>query len=272
MSVIEDLHALGDKLNPNRNKLALIFFEASRSRVPRGCKEWWALGWDMKLGEFEAAGNVDRWYEIHPYRVWESGMSPPLDDRARYTRWLDRLPGKKVLWEPRSDVRDSVGYPIDAVMAMPGVGGYLASSMSFMLCQAVLEGWRDIGIYGCDFYPYAEWQELAFERPNLAYLIGLWRAQGIRIDVPQQSSLWELELLDDIVTPLPSPPMKLFHEEYLRGLRVGRAIAEDRAVDTQHPPLPWKMVPFYSHETLEEVGATPAKYAALIRREKGMVV
>ena len=36
--------------------------------------------------------------------------------------------------------------------------------------------------------------------------------------------------------------------------------------------LPWKRQPFYGHETLEEVGATPKKYADVIIRERGILI
>lgn len=241
-----------------RTSLSLLFMEPF-TVAPSAASDWWALGWDTR----DLTG-VDRWYEIHHPRIWHNAMSARLCDNTRYAGWLTSLKGEKCLWKGAAEEKgvrgDIVEFPIDAVTAIPGVGNYLASSMAFMLCHAVLEGYEDITIHGCDFRN-PQWQERLFEKPNLAYLIGLFRARGVRITVPETSTLWELELLDDVKPwdlPEKTPNYRV---EYTRGRT---------EYPSAHPPLPWRIWPYYGAESLEEVGATPRKYAAELRREMGI--
>lgn len=250
-------------------KLDLIFMEPSK-RLRRTDSDWWALGWDTDLA---SDPGVDRWYEIHHRRVWHSGMTARLCEPDRYAGWLSSLKGPKYLAQVEPDVKDSHAFPFAEISAMPGVGNYLCSSMGMMLCHGVLEGYKDIGIYGCDF-EHPEWQELLFEKPNLAYLMGLFRAQGVKITVPQRSALWELELLDEL--SYVSDRSKTVYLEYMRGHLAGKQISRDGFVfgDTRnHPYLPWTDPwPYYGAQTLEDCGATPQRYAAELRREMGIVV
>ena len=264
-----------------RRPLALIFMDNPRRM--NTLADWWALGWD----EARAAGTgVDRWYEIHHPRVWASGMSRRLGEPTRYAGWLTSLKGEKWLCSDALDRVDGAhAFPFEACVAIPGVGEYLASSMAFMLCHAVLEGYgvkgREIVIHGCDFTGMA-WQERLFERPNLAYLIGLFRGRGLDIRVPETSTLWELALLDEIADAREIMPGPLqhdgctlrYHQMYCYGRWVGREpeAAKYTGMVGSHTTLPWKFWPYYGAETLEEVGATPARYARELRREYGMLI
>lgn len=240
-------------------KLALVFMEPSAGHAPMDCERW-ALAWDQSM-----PANVSRWYEIHHRRVWHSGMTHRLNVPRRYAGWMASLPGTKVLWKKERDVPDSVAYPMAKVAKMRGVGTYLASSMAYMLCQAVLEGYRDIGLYGCDFYPYAAWQERLFEMPNLAYLTGLFRAQGVTVRYPEASLMWQLELFDGKNYLRPSS--NNFQQLYGYGWHIGSGGPVDPGFEETAMFLPWKRVPFYGHETLEEVGAVPSRWKAELRRE-----
>lgn len=244
-------------------KLALIFMEPSASQAPMDAERW-ALAWDMSM-----PANVTRWYEIHHRRVWHSGMSQRLCVPKRYAGWMASLPGTKVLWQKEKDVPESVAYPMARVAKMRGVGTYLASSMAYMLCQGVLEGFKDIGLYGCDFYPYAAWQERLFEMPNLAYLTGLFRAQGITVRYPEASRLWELEVLENRYYKQ-MDFAKAVHVLYAYGHYIGMGNVPDLEFEKRWFLLPWQRVPFYGHETLEEVGAVPALWKQELRREMGV--
>lgn len=248
--------------------LTLKFLSATRHRaIPKS--DWWGLAWDTNTPLMD----FDRRFEIHPYRVWESGMAPPLDKRAKYTQWLNCGNCEVVLWEKRKDIKNSSSYPINKITKMHGVGNYLASSMAYMLCLAVLEGRDHIMISGCDFDPY-EWQEICFERPNLAYLIGLFRAKGIEIEIPTMSTLWELSLLDGLeaTVDFKNSSAKRFHLEYLLGRWIGGGNKNPTNLRSDIYRLPWKRVPYYGHETLEEVGAFSSKYSFELRRELGIVI
>ena len=270
---LDDVSAQAVSMATTKRPLNLIFMED-----PHGMNsyaDWWALGWHESMA---STTGVDRWYEIHHPRIWHNGMTRRLCEPERYAGWLTSLKGEKVVAPEAVDrVSGSVAFPFNDVTAIPGVRNYLASSMAFMLCHAVLEGYRDIAILGCDF-SQPQWQERLFEKPNLAYLIGLFRARGIKVTVPQSSTLWECELLDEYaddagIMPIRSQSkMKRFHQMYCYGRWVGREPEASKYMTHVNSvtALPWKFWPYYGAESLEEVDATPRRYAADLRHEMGV--
>lgn len=259
--------------------LALLGFGPTRARAPKTA-EWWALGWDT-----DAIG-PERWYEIHDRAIWDSGMTKPLDKPRIYAAWLAELPGRVVLKNVEDDVPGSEAYPFQAVGAIPGVSvrgdgvPWLCSTMAYMLCHAWLEGYGrpqehggrggKVGLYGFDFMPKWQWQEIAFERPNLAYLIGLFRAKSMTIELPVScdADLWRLDLLCDFIGAAVFPAMPLWQEMYLRGWAVGSGMPMKDALRADMTAVPWPCG-YYGDDRLEDVGAEPVKWAARLRRELG---
>jgi hypothetical protein len=187
--------------------------DSTRADAPLGDPEWetWGLAWD--------AGFVgDRYFEIHARDVWTPDT---LSTGVDYTKWLRELDGEKILAEAYADIPGSRAYPLDAVMKLPGLErGYLESSIAYMLAMARLEDVPIVGIWGVDLTALDEY---AYQRPNLAYLMGLFRYQGMQIRVPRASALWELSLLDGLPAPdFDAPTADRFHLEYLLGRETAR--------------------------------------------------
>lgn len=63
---------------------------------------------------------------------------------------------------------------------------YFASSFGFMLAKAILDGADEIGIWGVDLTLDSEY---AYQRPNAEYMIGIARAKGIKVYIPEKSAL-----------------------------------------------------------------------------------
>lgn len=173
--------------------------------------ECWGLAWDMAfMGE--------RYFEIHTPNTWtEDTISPSID----YRTWLKELDGRKIMAEAYPDIPESEAYPLNDVMKLPGLEtGYLESSIAYMLAMARLEEVPQVGIWGVDL---THEDEYSYQRPNLSYLIGLFRYQGMEIRVPRASALWELSLLD--ASPVPDftdETAERFHLEYLLGRETAR--------------------------------------------------
>lgn len=65
-------------------------------------------------------------------------------------------------------------------------GAYWGSTPAWMLAWMLLEGYREVHIYG--IHLATEW-EYIHQRPNLEFLIGMALAQGIGFVIPERSSL-----------------------------------------------------------------------------------
>lgn len=194
--------------------------ETSRRMAPES-DEWeaWQLAWDM-----EPMGNVTRWFEVHTPNLWNNGtISDLYTQYGGYKGWLEAIVrdqwGDLVLNGPF--IEGASVFPMDGIMKLPGLEtGYLESSIAYMLVQAFYDGVTHCGIWGADMS--AE-DEYAYQRPNMAYLIGLFRAQGMKIVIPTISDLRKLDPCEDM--PIPTDwvdtDMDRFSLEYLLGRHVG---------------------------------------------------
>ncbi len=193
--------------------------DSTREDAPMGTPDWetWGLAWD--------AGFVgDRYFEIHTPNTWGPDT---LHESVDYREWLRELDGEKIMAEAYADIPGSRAYPLQDVMRLPGLeAGYLESSIAYMLALARLENVPVVGIWGVDLTALDEY---VYQRPNLAYLMGLFRYQGMQIRVPRASALWELSWLDGLPVPdFTDETIDRFHLEYLLGREVGRARKPDK--------------------------------------------
>jgi hypothetical protein len=98
-----------------------------------------------------------------------------------------------IFQEKHEAVPNSVRYPIEGVISAleavggPGsVGDYFASSISYMMALAIYQKRPEVHIYGVDLIAEEEW---GYQRPNLEYLIGLARGNGMVVYIPPESAL-----------------------------------------------------------------------------------
>jgi hypothetical protein len=222
--------------------------ETSRRLAPSTDPDWecWQLAWDI-----EPLHRTNRWFEIHHPKTWVNGtLSDWVADD--YSTWLNRIAHERdhmlVLAGPY--IPGAVVYPLAEVMAMTGMEtGYLESSMAYMFAMAAVEKAERVGIWGCDL---TEVDEYGYQRPNLAYMIGLFRHQGMKVNVPRTSALWELSALDRLPPPdFMDEKADRFHLEYW----LGREVARGRKPEKMRSDLMtsiWKDPPRYGFENLTE--------------------
>lgn len=138
--------------------------------------EKWGLPWDEGYW-----AQLDRCFEMHDARLLWSEHSRR---RPKYFERLEQCASLymqgKTPWVP-----NAIPYPFDAVADSIGAY-YFNSSVAYALALAIHEGAEEIGVYGCDM---ASDGEYGYQRPNVEYLIGLARGRGIKVHVPDESSL-----------------------------------------------------------------------------------
>lgn len=164
---------------------------SSRHHAPMSLPNWemWCLGWDP-------TPIVHRLYEVH--KNWRAFHGVGSEDAGFHRRWLM---GQKVpvyMNEIEPDIPTSVRYPLEEVHEMVGSAtgksfAYLESSIAFMFAHAMLEFKQGlcpdglkVGIWGVDL---AADTEYSYQRPNMEYLIGMAKGMGIKVFIPEVSSL-----------------------------------------------------------------------------------
>jgi hypothetical protein len=183
----------------------------TRKEAPTHDKSWemWGLAWDMA---FVGA----RHYEIHTPPSWTNGT---ISDRMNYPDWLQSIAdcNGEDLWLQDTYIENAKVFPLDDIrkipyLCLPGTNEpYLESSIAWMIVHAFLEKIEKIGIWGVDLTAEDEW---AYQRPNMAYLIGVCRAKGMRILIPEACALYELKELDSQTLDFCDPDIPRHHLEY----------------------------------------------------------
>jgi len=133
---------------PKRTKVAILGFVSHWQKAPfqDPSFEIWGLN---ELYQF--IPRWDRWFELHARDIYEN-------DRNRISQHIDKL---KIMTNPIymhqtwPDIPGSVRYPIEAICQAfpnpcPEARPYLTNSITMMLLLAVLEGFKEIHLYGVD--------------------------------------------------------------------------------------------------------------------------
>lgn len=155
-------------------KVAIVGLATStHDAAPWGDSTWekWGLPWDDKGWPFMA-----RHFEMHDQRLLDSEHSK-------------RGPGYAARLKDCARLYTQGNYPFEAVAETIGQA-YWNSSIAYAMAMAIHEGAREIAIYGVDMDGTDEY---AYQRPNMEYLIGFARGQGIHVHIPKQSALCRFE-------------------------------------------------------------------------------
>lgn len=177
-------------------RIAIVGTAGSWTQAPFGnpAVEIWSLNDAYQLPGFARA---DRWYDFHPldkYHFVEvvDGVQPKIyahqlpPDRylrpAGHLDWLATQPFPKFLHpdfatqHPEAATWPNV-HPFPRAAIEAHFGRYFTSSPGWMLAHAVMEGIRDIEIYGIHLSTEHEYID---QRPNFEFLIGCVLGSGKR--------------------------------------------------------------------------------------------
>lgn len=122
---------------------------------------------------------------------WSGDQATDMQMRAHYLTALSKAePDQVVVLKERDPaIPQSRAYPFDAACEWAH-GRYFASTVSYMLAMAVMEGVTEIGIWGVDMALQSE--QYSGQRGSLEYMIGLARGQGVSVTVPSESDLLKI--------------------------------------------------------------------------------
>jgi len=148
-------------------RVAVIGCGGGMMDIPAGFERW-GLPWS-------GDSSYDLYFEMH-------GKEDPRIDDA-YRRNLKDLEVPILAREKFDDVPNLKEYPQGAV---DGVGGYIESSIGYILAYAIHEGVDEIFICGVGA-PFDH--HYHYQRGNIEYLIGLARGKGITVNVHEDSEL-----------------------------------------------------------------------------------
>lgn len=212
--------------------------------------------WGLNDAYLIGIPRADRWYDLHPFH--QMSFRPP-DQRevsahevpvGAYLRphghleWLKTRPMPVYLAQQRPDFPTSRTFPKDELLAwfakywplrytrqgtvQPGPD-YEVSTPSWMLMQAIAEGYQEIHVYG--IHLATQWEYLQ-QRPNFEFLIGVAAGRGVKIVLPESAPICKASYRYAFEQKADIP-------QQTAQLAIDRIKMEGRALREQHAKLPW---------------------------------
>jgi hypothetical protein len=154
--------------------------------------------WSLNDAWVNNLPRISRWYEQHPLgKLWFR----PKAQKVVYAHQVP--PGHYVRPEGHLEMLQQMAktipvflqdhpptgwpvnaqrFPLEAVEAK--FGAYWASGPSYMLAQALIEGYREIHIYGIHL---STEEEYIHQRPNFEHFLGIARGMGVTIIMADES-------------------------------------------------------------------------------------
>ena len=195
--------------DPPREKVAICGFADSWNQAPFNDSSWeiWGLN-----SLFEIIPRWDRWFDVHDRYIFaidsnkEVGYGLTRTGKP-YMQALAEMKCPIYMVEQYKDIPTSIRFPIEQMIAEfdpkqekrlfehwknmrpEDWSGYITNSISVMIAMAIMEGFKEIGIYGVDMATTAGWNEYAFQRPSCEYYVGIAQGKGIKITIPDASDL-----------------------------------------------------------------------------------
>lgn len=229
----------------------------------------WRVAWDSE--------RADMYWEIHHPRLWDN-ENPIVREAMNYRRYLAALPNALMVIADGADIaaaRDPMTtyiYPIDEILDFPGLEtGYITNSLSYMLLYAKRCGAKFVDFPGLGHFERCDYQEILYERSNLAYLIGLFW-DDIVFGFDRDSEFRQLNTLASLPSPnLVTSQMPRWLLEFCLGREISRradATKFNHRGDLR--TVPWSDPPRYGFKLLEECGMAPFMVARDVARELGI--
>lgn len=200
------------RLRLGRTKVAIIGYTDHRALAPYNDDDWeiWGLNdlyYEMPSG---MPNERMRWFQLHPWSEvahWKDvpvtddplnfAGGPPHPRDPNHVPWLADAASKwrVYLMSERPEVPDAHVYPKDDAYRFFSLDGkkpnrYFTNSISWMLGLAIMEGFKEIGLYGVDMMMGGgEGSEYGYQRPSCEFFLGWARGAGITIHLPDESDL-----------------------------------------------------------------------------------
>jgi len=138
---------------------------------------------------------ADRWYDLHPFDKFHyrrPGEQIQTEDvpvgtfmrPAGHIEWLAQQSIPVYLQTVQPAVPRGIVFPREAIVAK--LGRWFDSTPAWMLAQALIEGYKEIHIYGIHLATEWEYQK---QKPNMTFLCGVAVGLGVHIVIPEGSPL-----------------------------------------------------------------------------------
>lgn len=133
-----------------------------------------------------------RAFELHCLEYFtEEGRTPA------FFEWIKKPP-IPVYVMPTLDVEHGCEiYPVNKALDLLG-RPYVTNSISWMLLLAIMSGATEIAVLGADMATDSEYEQ---QRSNVEYVLGIAIGRGIKVRIPEQSTILAGELLYGMEPP-----------------------------------------------------------------------
>lgn len=183
-------------------RIAIVGCSDSKDLAPYDDKSWEI--WSMN-NTFAYTKRQDKWFEIHPIRVYQGryqrrkllgpGVFEWSDDfrgqpMQEYMLSLARLDIPVYMQQHWDIIPKSEPYPIEEVIHR--FGRYFTNSVSYIIAMAIMSGATEIGCFGIDMAASSEYGP---QRPSCEWMLGVAAGLGIRLNIPQQADLLKCNFL-----------------------------------------------------------------------------
>lgn len=169
---------MGTVRGSGRKKVALVGFASNSLHLVPWNDPSYEI-WSMNQGYMHMHRYADRWFEMHQPEATADLRDP------NYLNFLASMDIPIYMTDLREGIPNAVRYPIERAMQWTK-RDYFMSTVAYMLVLAAMEGFEQVDLYGINL---AIGEEYFYEKPNCEYLIGRLEGIGIKVYVPQASSL-----------------------------------------------------------------------------------
>lgn len=130
----------------------------------------------------EIQKHATRWFQIHHRASYDANVRRDMSHHG----WMQQVKDFPIyMQEQNQDVPMSVPFPRDMIEEAFN-SRYFTNSISWEIALAVLEGFKEIHVYGVDM---AQSSEYSFERPSVEYWLGIAAGRGIKVVLPDATDL-----------------------------------------------------------------------------------
>jgi hypothetical protein len=225
-----------------RDKVAIVGCAGSKMLAPFGNPGEWEFWGVNNLHLTLPKAPWTRWFELHSitYDNIQYLRRGKPDFRGQliqpYLESLNALNIPVYMQRPWNICPHAVPYPLAAILKeFPRK--YFTNTISWMIALAILEGFKEIGIYGVDMAvssPLRAQNEYSHQRPSCEYFIGLAEGRGIKVHLPDECDLLKSRFLYAIDEPAENAfNKKLVDMQKTMQQRLNEADAKERHSNKQ---------------------------------------
>lgn len=165
-------------VTPKRKKVAIVGFATNTLHLVPWFDPAFEL-WGLNQAHMHMKRRGDRHFEMHQAEYVADARDP------EYLKFLASCQIPIYMIDAREDIPTSVRYPIESAITLAG-RDYFTSSIAYMIALGIIEGFEEIHLYGINL---AIGDEYTYEKPCAEWWIGLAQGRGLKVVVPQASSL-----------------------------------------------------------------------------------